>query len=475
MPAIKLPPPKAFEDRETEVLVLEFVVNDVIDAIGEEVLRSRQNSVEVDYEEVEWAIDQAIEDHMETAETELKIPDGKEEKFKELVYDALFGPSDYKQGQVITMKKELIHGYEVFFSSDKDVFGPAGVLVASKIIGRLVKVKNVTSGLPTDAYYMDHWFSNGITVIDKKEEKMEAKQIEELKGTQHLFSNSIIQMYEEQMGTNLIDTVFIGQKLTHKASGVSYIVAKINNQDNTVEFHGYENIGNWHPISEFTVKTAEVWTKDYATVYLGDHLEVVIAEADTVMAAFGWPSQKDKFNSAYYKFRSALVQSKFSVEVIGKGGYCYVKAIEGPLAEILEGDFIFKTLGDHFVKNRTKFYEQMRDLGVQTRNEIGFANEDSKRKKKTEKAELEEKQLAEDKAAGPYKMNKFLGKLVKMNWPEWHNHGEYGKVTKVDNETGRVTVKFNEGKTYEEYFFRKSVGEDKYLNIVSGLVFTDEA
>lgn len=461
---------EVLDSKSTELLVLEFIINDIIDSVGEEVMRDKSGKY-LDPEEVEWETDEAIRNHQETSEPELLIPDDKIEPFRQLLYDYMFSKPLFAQGDLISVKKEFQGTSEHYFSMDSDVFSK-GKLTVSKTIGRLVKIKNKSKKATSSAYYLDYWFTKKNTKEDTEVNQVEINKLKELP---HMFRNDIVSMYEDQLTPLTVADIGIGSSLIHKETKISYIVSSINHQDSLIELHGTEHKGNWHALTDFEKPKWSALTKDLQEVEVGNLISPIIGLVDGVMISFGWSTKNESgLNTAFYKYRQAVVQTTFKVVGIGNKGHVYVVPELGPLVDILgKEDFCMKTLADYFVKDRTKYYDKLRTENSNQGTQYTYSSfQDNTAKRKEEE---ENRKVEEDKAKGPYKLDKFKNKLVRIRWAGSVLDGDSALVSHIDEQLGRIHLRINEGRKYDTYYFRASQGEDKYIKITGDVIFTDEA
>ncbi len=100
--------------------------------------------------------------------------------------------------------------------------------------------------------------------------------------------------------------------------------------------------------------------------------------------------------------------------------------------------------------------------------------EDILGKKKREAQERMRLEKEFDKTKGPYNLQNYVGKLVKIDsfgvdiFEDLH--GKNGCVKSVDDEIGRVVIEFEKN----DFYFRESQGETKHIIVLSSLVVSSE-
>lgn len=91
------------------------------------------------------------------------------------------------------------------------------------------------------------------------------------------------------------------------------------------------------------------------------------------------------------------------------------------------------------------------------------------KKKAAEDKERERVKSEEDLAGGPYSLDHLVDKIIRFKKSD-----KYALVTSIDNVTGRIHTKAYEGKISKSYYLRASAGILDEIDIVSGLVYSDE-
>lgn len=123
-------------------------------------------------------------------------------------------------------------------------------------------------------------------------------------------------------------------------------------------------------------------------------------------------------------------------------------------------------------------YDQIRNnKGVQGQiiTQSTSTTEDDLGKRNRENRERDERNKAFDKEKGPYNLQNYMGKLIKINsldntiFKELDNKS--GQVSSIDNELGRIVVKFE---YHKDIFFRESLGESKHITIISEAIVSSE-
>ncbi len=485
------------DSKDTDDLVVEEIINDVISVVGEEALRMMTRGHDVgDPEEIEVHIDDAFDQHQELADAILRVPDGKKDNMMHLVYQNLFGAPTFAQGDRIMTRYLDVENMDCFYGEDNFLFKDQSDLVVSKVIGDLVKIKNKKMNKTTESYYLSSWFikcGTGAVVPSKIQPlassesytvTMSKADIERCAAVQHRFQDRSQDLMMNKLQGDILVFVKIGDRIQNRADGIVYTVSAVSYNNNTLQISGAENLGNWHPFTDFKPLYCAAWTRDYKEIRTGANVQATASACQAAMNAFGWTATKpEEFTPQYYQYRRAMMDTTFLVVATDTGSKVFLKALSGALFDIIGPDFVYSALGDYFVFNRENYAKDLMEKSAEeaTTGYDGHGNLIYLKTgklvnpefKKIDDAEAKKKQ--HDKEKGPYNLDSYLDKLVRIKWKGWKHDGDPGLVVSVDNEYGHITVKFNENRTDSEFYFRKSVGEEKHLVIIGNKIFSDEA
>ncbi len=402
----------------------------------------------------------------------------------------------------ININKFIINKQE--YQKDLDILAESPSLVIGKIIGHFVQVKdsNNPEGTRTNRFF--HIARFNMTKPDK------------------LYSHNFKKQIFEINDFKIDDVVWdIKDRTQKKITGLSFteghrcILVK-NPQDDGTFFET-------HLASDFCKNINQIETKDKNNKILKIRDKILLdndaGSLDQCMRASGWCIIDD--HNAWNFWRNLL--GKWIGEIVEfqtNGLTAIVKLLPTPMVKKLEmEDFHFKFLVRHMNKIEPAYLEPMLDIikNGQSPTELGacsaweervlnnlknkmngaFVSEtrdrnlirpfsvtdegrrrmtqlsyEETRRKEEEKKEKEDEE--KDLKGGPYNLDRFSGKIIEMKDFRPEYDGRRFMVYSIDNKLGRIHTKTRKYREETTLYFRAAVDHDKYMHIVSDIVFSDE-
>lgn len=427
-----------------------------------------------------WKFIDSSEDRVLLAKI-TKGPEAQKKEFIRFLWESFTRKEGQDQGSELTYNSSSALNSS-FVANHTDKKAMVGLSKVSRVIGDWVKVKDNYRNF-TEKYYHISRFRTKKQLEEKEESMSSFVNQTPVDRYPHKFKAGLKNMLahaEGQVVYRLSDLKEFRVKAFYPASGK----LKLEKIKHLVPRDMYR-------LDKNQVKTTDFYNKE---VSIGDYVRLSFINSDDVMLNAGWEEVQGNDWESWSYWRNLISNTLAKiVDVVDDGKFVIVNFVN--TVKVVESKFAhfnFKVSTKHIWRS-SDFSTPPHVPGTQplplpaAGNTENFSRyrkerEERERKEAEEKAkeEAEKKAILDaDIAAGPYPglEKKFLDKIVRIkNMEKEDFNGEHGIVINVDEESGRISVKFIVSKgTERKLFFRASLkAHEQNMDIVSNLIVSDE-